>query len=134
MNISLKTKGSTDIIDITTQTQEVIDKQNLKNGIVTLFVKGSTAALTTIEPDENLYDDLRQVLDKIAPMDYDWKHHKTWNDDNGGSHLRASLFGPSLTVPVRSGKLELGTWQKIVLIDFDTQPRVREIIINCLET
>lgn len=133
MILTVHTKGNTDIIDITDKATDVVAKEKIKNGIVNIFVKGSTAAITTIEADENLYDDLRDVLDKITPMDKDWKHHKTWGDDNGGSHLRAAIFGPSLTVPVSNGKLILGTWQKIVLIDFDTSSRSREVIISCLE-
>lgn len=132
MIFSIHTNGRTDIIDITDKVVEIVGKERIKDGLVSIFVKGSTAAITTIEADENLYDDLRDVLDKITPMDKNWKHHRTWGDDNGGSHLRASIFGPSLTVPIENGQLILGTWQKIVLIDFDTGSREREIIITCL--
>jgi len=134
MIIKIPTKGHTDIIDITDKVAEVVEKEKTKGGIVNIFVKGSTAAVTTIEADENLYDDLREVLDKIMPMGKNWKHHQTWGDDNGGSHLRAALFGPSVTVPVADGRLILGVWQKIVLIDFDTSDRIREVIISCLKS
>ncbi|MBM3282914.1 YjbQ family protein [Candidatus Gottesmanbacteria bacterium] len=129
----IKTKGDTDIIDITNKVSEIVSQEKVSAGVVNVFVKGSTAVLTTIEADENLYNDLREVLEKIIPVKKDWRHHQTWGDDNGGSHLRAAFFGPSLTVPVTDGKLILGTWQKIVLIDFDTTPRQREITVSCLK-
>ncbi|MBI3379482.1 YjbQ family protein [Candidatus Gottesmanbacteria bacterium] len=133
MVFTVSTKGYTDIIDITDKVSRVVEKEKIKEGIANIFVKGSTTAITTIEADTNLYDDLRESLDKILPMNKDWKHHWTWGDDNGGSHLRASILGPSLTVPIINGQLVLGTWQKIVLIDFDTSSREREIIITCLQ-
>ncbi len=132
MILTIATKGHTDIIDITDKISKVVEQEKIKEGVVNIFVKGSTAAVTTIETDENLYDDLRETLDKTIPIDKDWKHHKTWGDDNGGSHLRASIFGPSLTIPINNGQLVLGTWQKIVLIDFDTNSREREVIVTCL--
>jgi len=133
-SIFIKTKGETDIIDITDLVEEELEKKQVKkNGIVSLFVVGSTASLTTIEADDNLYQDLRELLEKIAPYKAPYKHHQTWGDDNGAAHLRASLIGPSLIVPVKDGKLKLGTWQRIVLIDFDTRPRQREILVNFFE-
>ena len=105
-------------------------REKFENGVVNLFIIGSTASVTTSEADENLYQDLKEVLEKIAPYKKDWRHHQTWGDDNGASHLRASLIGPSLTVPVVNGKLFLGSWQRIVLIDFDTKPRRREIVFT----
>jgi secondary thiamine-phosphate synthase enzyme len=128
--IHIKTKGWTDIVDITPQVQKEIEKEKINNGLVHLFLIGSTASLTTIEDDENLFVDLKEILEKIAPYKKDWQHHKTWGDDNGAAHLRASFFGPSLTIPVVNGKLFLGTWQRIVLVDFDTQPREREVVIS----
>lgn len=132
MILSFHTKGHTDIIDITDKIAEAVKKEKTKEGIASIFVKGSTAAITTIEADENLYEDLRSVLEDIMPLDRDWKHHRTWGDDNGGSHLRAAIFGPSVTIPVNNGRLILGTWQKIVLIDFDTSAREREVVVTCL--
>lgn len=132
MILIISTKGNTDIIDITGQVEEQVRREKIVNGIVNIFVKGSTAAITTIEADNNLYDDLREVLEEIIPMEKDWKHHKTWSDDNGGAHLRAAFFGPSLTIPVINNRLSLGTWQKIVLVDFDTSPRQREVIVSYL--
>lgn len=127
---SVKTKGFTEIINITSFVRKEVEREKIDEGIVFLFVLGSTAALTTIEDDENLYRDLKEMLEKIAPYKRDYYHHQTWGDDNGASHLRASLFGPSLIVPVKNNKLYLGTWQRIVLIDFDTAPREREIVID----
>lgn len=134
MLLTFQTKGHTDIIDITEDVDKVVEKEKVKDGVVVVFVKGSTAAVTTIEADENLYEDLRAVLEKIAPMGKDWRHHQTWGDDNGGSHIRATIFGPSLSVPIIDGRLYLGTWQKIVLLDFDTSSRQREVIVTCIKT
>jgi len=131
--ISVTTKGWTDVVDITPQIQKELEKEKIINGLVHLFVISSTAALTTIEDDQNLLADLKEVLEKIAPYKKDWQHHKTWGDDNGAAHLRASLFGPSLTIPVVNSKLFLGTWQRIVLLDFDTRKRVREIVISIVK-
>jgi secondary thiamine-phosphate synthase enzyme len=129
-NIKLETSGQTDIVEITGRVQEIITRKKVGNGIVHLFVIGSTASLTTCEDDKNLYQDIKELLEDIIPYKKNWRHHQTWNDDNGAAHLRASIIGPSLCVPVKSGKLLLGTWQKIILIDFDTHPRTREIIVS----
>lgn len=132
--LTIKTKGWTDIIDITDEVQNEINELQKAEGLVHLFVIGSTASLTTIESDENLFEDVVDVLEQLAPYKKNWKHHKTWRDDNGAAHIRATLIGPQLTVPFFKGKLLLGTWQKIVLIDFDTRPRTREIIINVVRS
>jgi secondary thiamine-phosphate synthase enzyme len=132
--LTFQTKGNTDIVDITDKVIEVVKKEKVKEGVVNIFVKGSTAAVTTIEADDNLYEDLREVLEKLVPMGKNWRHHQTWGDDNGGSHLRAALFGPSVSIPVINNKLSLGTWQKIVLIDFDTSVRRREVIVTCCKS
>ena len=134
MILTFQTKGNTDIVDITDKVMEVVRKEKVKEGIVNVFVKGSTASVTTIEADDNLYEDLREVLEKLTPMGKDWRHHQTWGDNNGGSHLRAALFGPSVSIPVINNKLSLGTWQKIVLIDFDTSAREREVIVTCCKS
>lgn len=131
--ISIDSNGQTDIVEITGQVQAIITKEKVANGIVNLFVIGSTASLTTCEDDNNLFQDFKELLEDIIPYRKNWRHHKTWGDDNGASHLRASLFGPSLSVPIRCGKLILGTWQKIILLDFDTRPRVREIVVSIIK-
>jgi len=133
-NLQIQTKGSTDIIDITKKVQDLVDKEKFTSGLVHLFVIGSTASLTTSEDDPNLYQDLKEILEKLAPYKKDYHHHQTWGDDNGAAHLRASLLGPDLTVSVTNGKLFLGTWQKIILIDFDTKTRTREILVNFIKT
>jgi len=134
MILTISTSGNTDIIDITDEIIRAIKKEKIINGMVNIFVKGSTAAITTTEADENLFNDLKDVLEEIIPMKRDWKHHKTWGDDNGGAHLRAAIIGPNITIPLVNSKLLLGTWQKIVLIDFDTSARQREVIVTFCPT
>ena len=114
-----KSQGFCDIIDITAKVQEQIQKEQVRNGLATLFVSGSTAALTTIEYEPGLVQDLKELLERLIPSNKKYHHDDRWGDDNGFSHLRASLFGPSLQIPVESGRLLLGTWQQIVLVDLD---------------
>ncbi len=128
--MEVETKGQTDIVEITAGVQEIVNRGKVSSGLVHLFVIGSTASLTTSEDDENLYQDLKELLEEIIPYRKNWKHHQTWGDDNGAAHLRASLIGPSLCVSVKEGKLVLGAWQKIILIDFDTHPRTRKIVVS----
>ena len=127
-----KTRGFCDIIDITGKVREVIDKEKIRRGQATLFVSGSTAALTTIENESGLVQDLKEFVEKLIPSDKRYHHDARWGDDNGFSHLRASLFGPSLAVPIENGRPLLGTWQQIVLLDFDNRPRTREIIVQLI--
>lgn len=129
---TIKTKEETDIVDITQLVSEKIEKSKMENGIVTIFVPGSTASISTIEYEPNLIKDVKNALERIAPSDIEYEHHKTWGDKNGKSHVRATLMGPSLTVPFKDKKLLLGTWQQIVLLDFDVPARQREIIIQLL--
>ncbi len=127
-----KTKGHCDIIDITDKIQEQIQKEKIQSGLATLFVSGSTAALTTIEYEPGLVKDLKELLERFIPSNKKYHHDDRWGDDNGFSHLRASLFGPSLQIPIQSGRLLLGTWQQIVLLDFDNRPRTREIVVQIM--
>jgi secondary thiamine-phosphate synthase enzyme len=127
-----KTQGFCDIIDITAKVQEQIEKEKLQKGLATLFVSGSTAALTTIEYEPGLIQDLKELVERLIPSNKKYHHDDRWGDDNGFSHARASLFGPSLQVPIESGRLVLGTWQQIVLLDFDNRPRTREIVIQIM--
>lgn len=129
---SEQTAGFCDIIDVTAKVREQIEKQKIERGLVTLFVSGSTAALTTIEYEPGLVQDLREFVEKLIPSDRKYHHDDRWDDDNGFSHLRASLFGPSLAIPIENGRPMLGTWQQIVLLDFDNRPRVREIILQLI--
>jgi secondary thiamine-phosphate synthase enzyme len=125
-----KTAGFCDIINITSGVHEQIEKQRMQSGLLTLFISGSTAALTTIEYEPGLVQDLKELLERLIPSDRRYRHDDRWGDNNGFSHLRASLFGPSLAIPVERGHPLLGTWQQIVLLDFDNRPRTREIIVH----
>ena len=127
-----KTQGRCDIIDITAKVQEQVQKEKIKRGLATLFVSGSTAALTTIEYEPGLVQDLKELLEKLIPSNKKYHHDDRWGDNNGFSHLRASLFGPSLQVPIDSGRLLLGTWQQIILVDFDNRPRTREVMVQIM--
>jgi secondary thiamine-phosphate synthase enzyme len=126
--ISLSTQGQGDIIDITPQALEIIHKHNVHSGILCLFIPGSTAAITTIEYEPGLKKDINIFLEKLIPHNAHYHHHDTWHDDNGSSHLRASMIGPSITIPVVDGTLTLGTWQQIVVIECDTRKRNRKIV------
>jgi secondary thiamine-phosphate synthase enzyme len=126
--LTVNTNGSGDTLDITPGVERALKESKLSSGVVTLFVIGSTAALTTIEYEEGAVHDLGRVLENIAPRHADYEHHLRWGDDNGHSHVRAALLGPSLSAPFVGGRLTIGTWQQIVLIDFDTRPRQREIV------
>ena len=130
--ITLSTKGFCDIIDITDQVSKIVKKSKIKNGLVNIFVKGSTAAIATMEYEPNLIKDMEEFIEKLIPQNKFYHHNQTWGDDNGFSHLRASLFSPSLTLSLTNNQLELGTWQQIVLIDFDNKARDREVIIKVI--
>jgi secondary thiamine-phosphate synthase enzyme len=124
------TAGFCDVIDITAKVREYLEKEKIQNGLATLFVSGSTAALTTIEHEPGLIQDLKEFVERYIPSDRRYHHDDRWGDDNGFSHVRASLFGPSLAIPIENGRLCLGTWQQIVLLDFDNRARTREITIQ----
>jgi len=131
-SISLSTRGNADILDITGQVGNTISQSGLKDGIVTIFCPSSTSALTTIEYENGCLADLRRLFDEIIPPDREYSHNARWHDGNGHSHIRASLLGPSLTIPFSNGRLALGTWQQIIYVDFDTRPRSRELILQML--
>ncbi len=132
--IEVSSKGNCDIIDLTYRVQEIIQESGLREGSVLLFVAGATAGLTTIEYEPGLKKDYPEFFERIAPANRRYHHDDTWNDGNGHSHIRASLQGPSLQVPFTQSKLLLGIWQQIVLIDFDTRPRTRKLIIQLTGT
>jgi secondary thiamine-phosphate synthase enzyme len=127
-----KTQGHCDIIDITAKVQHELERQKIRRGLATLFVSGSTASLTTIEYESGVLKDLQELLEKLIPSNRKYHHDDRWRDDNGFSHLRASLLGPSLQVPIEDGRLLLGTWQQIVLLDFDNRPRTREVVVQIM--
>jgi secondary thiamine-phosphate synthase enzyme len=130
--LSLGTRGHGDMHDITDGVRDFVASTGLREGLVTVFVPGSTAAITTTEFEPGLRKDLPAALERIAPSDLPYAHDATWHDGNGHSHVRASLMGPGLTVPFAGGELLLGTWQNIVLIDFDNRPRNREVVVQVL--
>jgi secondary thiamine-phosphate synthase enzyme len=126
LKFTLRTRGHTDIVDITREVASAVQG----HGVATVFVSGSTAGITTIEDEPGLLEDLKEAFERLAPSGRRYRHSETAGDDNGVSHVRAALLGPSLSVPVAEGRLLLGTWQQIVLVDFDTRPRTREITVQ----
>ena len=129
----LDTQGDSQVLNITDQVRRCVESGRITSGIATVFVIGSTAAITTTEFEPGLVNrDLKVAFEGIAPENAEYLHEQTWHDDNGHSHVRASLVGPSLTVPFTDGQLQLGTWQQIVLMDFDTRPRTRQLIVQVL--
>ncbi len=130
--ISVTGKEDCGIVDITKIISEEVRKSKIRNGTVTIFCIGSTGAITTMEFEPNLSIDVSEILDKLIPLDKDYHHHKTWGDFNGGSHLRALLVGPSLTVPFVEKRLMLGTWQQIVYINFDRVEKGRKIVLQII--
>ncbi len=131
-SLQVKSKSENDIIDITNQVSKIVKESKVENGAVIVFVVGSTAAITTIEYEPGLQKDFPEMLSRLAPKDIEYAHDNTWHDGNGHSHVRASLIGPSLTIPIIEGRLTLGTWQQIVLVEMDTRPRERKIIIQVI--
>ena len=129
---SLSTKGQGDACDITDHVAESVAASGIRAGLATAFVVGSTAGITTIEFEPGAIADLNGVFERLAPRAGEYRHHLRWGDDNGSSHVRAALLGPSLTVPFADGALTLGTWQQIMLLEFDTRPRQREVVVQIL--
>jgi secondary thiamine-phosphate synthase enzyme len=130
--ISLQTHGRCDIIDITPQVQEQLAESNINRGTVTLFIAGATAGISTIEFESGLLSDFKNMWERNAPQNIDYAHDSRWGDGNGYSHVRASLLGASLVVPFNDRRLSLGTWQQIVVVDFDNRPRSRQIIVQIM--
>jgi secondary thiamine-phosphate synthase enzyme len=128
--VTVSTRGDSHMIDLTPRVQDVVDRHGFREGQALVFVSGSTAGLTTVEFEPGLLKDLPAAFERLAPRDLRYEHEETWHDDNGHSHVRASLLGPSLAVPFRDGRLLLGTWQQIVLVDFDTRPRQRQVVVQ----
>ncbi len=128
----VETKGFTDVLDITPQVERVVSASGVQSGIVLAFTPGSTAGLTTIEYEPGAVSDLKDAIARIAPEGIAYAHDARWGDENGFSHVRAALLGPSLSLPVREGALVIGTWQQIVLVDFDNRPRRRRVEVQIL--
>ena len=130
--ITLNSRGECDIIDITPDIEQEVAKAGMAKGVVTIFVAGSTAGLTTIEFESGVLADLQGMWERIVPKDITYAHDRRWGDGNGYSHVRASLLGASLTVPFSNKRLMVGTWQQIVLVDFDNRPRSRQVILQIM--
>lgn len=130
--IRLKTKGSGDLLDITAKVSEFLEKSKLKRGTLTVFTVGSTLAVTSFEYEPGLILDMRDLYEKLVPSDRHYNHDNAWGDANGFSHLRSALQGSSFAVPFDEGRLALGTWQQIVVAEFDNRPRDREIVVQLM--
>lgn len=131
-SFSIQAKGFSDIVDITSDVEDIVVESKITNGIATVFVVGSTASISTIEHEPALNEDMKEQLDKLVPSTLRSRHSETWGDDNGFSHIRATLMGPGITVPVSGQRLVLGTWQQIVVIDHDNRPRSRKIFVQVM--
>lgn len=133
MRFSIQTKGHYDFVDITEKIEKIVKSSKIREGVVSVFVKGATVALTTMEYEDGLIEDLKKVFEKIAPENADYRHHLRWGDRNGAAHIKSALLKTDLVLPIENGELVLGTWQQIVLIDFDETPREREIFVKILK-
>ena len=131
-NIAINTRGNTDIMDITRELERLVTESGLKSGTVTVFCPSSTSGLTTVEYEPGAISDLKGMFEELVPSQRDYAHNATWGDGNGYSHMRASLLGPSLTIPFIERSLTLGTWQQIIYIDFDIRPRQRELVVQMM--
>jgi secondary thiamine-phosphate synthase enzyme len=130
--LSLDTQGDGEVLEVTAHAQKALDNSGFRDGLCTVFVAHSTCGMTTIECEPGCNADLNRILEQIAPQDFAWKHNELNADSNGHSHARAALIGPSVTIPFADGELMLGTWQKIVCVDFDDRPRSRRLVIQLL--
>lgn len=131
-NLRVRTQGFGDILDVTQEARTRLAESGIQNGQATFFVAGATAGLTAMEFEPGLVEDLKEFFERIVPRNRPYHHEQTWHDGNGFSHVRASLLKPSLTVPVVKGEMTLGTWQQIILIDFDNRPRTRDVIFQVM--
>ncbi|MEZ5334689.1 MAG: secondary thiamine-phosphate synthase enzyme YjbQ [Methanolobus sp.] len=129
-SFDLETAGNADIIDVSSRVLEIVASSGIINGIILVYVPGSTAAITTIEYEPGLVRDLKDALNRLIPEDMNYFHHEMWHDGNGHSHIRASFMGQSESFPLISGKVLLGTWQQIILVDMDNRPRSRKVFVQ----
>jgi secondary thiamine-phosphate synthase enzyme len=130
--IEVKSHGENDVLDVTADVRKAVQESGLKDGVVTVFVPGSTSAVTTIEYEPGLVHDFASMLERVSPRSIDYEHQKAWHDDNGRSHVKAALVGPSLSVPFVEGRLTLGTWQQIVVVELDIRPRTRNVVVQVI--
>jgi secondary thiamine-phosphate synthase enzyme len=131
-NHHVETTGQGDVHDLTPVVSRVLNASSIKSGLATVAVVGSTAGITTIEFEPGAVADLNRVWEQLAPRDSEYEHHLRWGDDNGSSHVRAAMLGPSISIPFDRGHLCIGTWQQIVLVEFDTRPRSREVVVQLI--
>lgn len=129
---SLKTRGNGEVIDITGEVSDAVRTSGLSSGIVTVFVPGATAGVTTIEFEPGLVEDIDEMFERVVPQNREYHHNLRWHDGNGHAHVRASLLGPSLTIPFTDGRLTLGIWQQLILVDFDNKSRNREVVCQVM--
>ena len=132
MKFTIKTKGHYDFIDITSQIKRLVAESGVEQGVVFVFTKGSTVALTTMEYEEGVIEDLKAVFEKLAPEKNEYQHHQKWGDHNGAAHIKSAMMKTDLAFFLEDGKIYLGDWQQIVLIDFDERPREREIVVKVI--
>jgi secondary thiamine-phosphate synthase enzyme len=132
--IDISTRGELDMLDITADLEKLIDDSGMLDGIVNIFVPGATGALTTMEYEPGVVEDLRAAIQRMAPPDIEYEHHLKWKDGNGQSHVRAALIGPSVTFPLREGHIPTGTWQQVVFIELDVRPRKRKLLVQIVGT
>jgi len=130
--LNLRTQGNGDTLDMTAKVEKFILDSKLTNGIVTVFVNGSTAGVTTIEFEPGVVGDFNKLWERLAPKNITYDHNEKWGDGNGYAHVRASLLGASLTIPFIDRKMSLGTWQQIILVDFDNRPRQRTVVVQVM--
>ena len=131
-NIAIKTRGNTDILDITRELEHLLAESGLKSGSLTVFCPSSTSGVTTVEYEPGAVSDLKGMFEELVPSNREYAHNATWGDGNGHSHMRASLLGASLTIPFLERSLTLGTWQQVIYIDFDIRPRQRELVVQMI--
>ena len=133
MKFTVRTTGHSDFVDITERVAGAVEQSGIADGIAVVFVPGSTAALTTMEFEAGSVEDITAVLERLAPENADYQHHRRWGDRNGAAHIKSALIGADLVIPIEGGKLALGTWQQIVLIDFDEHARQRDVIVKVVK-
>ncbi len=131
-NFNFSSESDMDVVDVTRDVSDIVRESGINEGIATVFIPGSTGALTTIEYEPGVVLDLKEVFEKVVPRDHYYHHEERWHDQNGHSHVRAGIVGPSVTIPFRDGRLCLGTWQQIVFLDFDVRARERELIVQVM--
>ena len=129
-NFNFSTQSDTDVVDITKDVEDIVGESEVNDGVAIVFVPGSTGAVTTIEHEPGLVQDMKDFIERIVPKDHYYHHEERWHDKNGHSHVRASLMGPSVSIPFRDKHLMLGTWQQIVFMDFDVRSRERELVVQ----